>query len=157
MSAPAGAKRENAGEYFFESISHYLYQGDTALHMAAAAFRGPIVELLIAAGADCGARNRRGAQPLHYAADANHWAPQAQADTIRRPAPIQNAVDNSGVAPLHRAVRTRSALAVKPLLDGGTNPQLPNGAGSTPLELARLTTGRAAPGRRWGLSNGPRS
>ena len=25
---------------------------------------------------------RRGAEPLHYAADANHWDPAAQAETI---------------------------------------------------------------------------
>src|ERR1700754_1742141 len=63
-----GATRENAEEFFFTEIAHYLYAGDTALHMAAAAFRRPMAELLIANGADCAAHNRRGAQPLHYAA-----------------------------------------------------------------------------------------
>src|SRR6478672_2102117 len=83
-TAPAevGASRDNAPDFFFKEISHYLYAGDTALHMAAAAFRRPLAKLLVRHGADWRARNRRGAQPLHYAADANHWDPKGQAETI---------------------------------------------------------------------------
>src|SRR3954464_5939480 len=119
-----GASRKAAEEFFFSEIGHYLYAGDSALHMAASAFRRPMATLLIAHGADCHASNRRGAQPLHYAADANHWEPAAQADTIAyliaaRADPA--ALDKSGVAPLHRAVRTRSLAAVRALLDGGAN------------------------------------
>src|SRR3954469_10768834 len=80
--AEVGATRQDATDFFFPAIAHYLYAGDTALHMAAAAFRRPVAELLVGRGADCHARNRRGAQPLHYAADANHWDPTAQAETI---------------------------------------------------------------------------
>src|SRR4051812_25844933 len=70
-TAPAeiGATRQSAPDYFFTEIAHYLYAGDTALHMAAAAFRRPVAELLVAHGANCHATNCRGAQPLHYAAD----------------------------------------------------------------------------------------
>src|SRR4029078_7964653 len=82
MASPVGATRQGASTFFFPEIAHYLFAGDTALHMAAAAFRRPVAELLVARGADCHARNRRGAQPLHYAADANHWDPGAQAETI---------------------------------------------------------------------------
>jgi ankyrin repeat protein len=57
-----------------------------------------------------------------------------------------NSVDSSGVAPLHRAVRTRSLPAVRALLDGGANPRLPNKTGSTPLHLAVQTTGRGGSG-----------
>jgi len=82
--ASGGATRQNAAAFYFDEIRHYLYPGDTALHMAAAAFRRPIAELLVRRGADCRARNRRGAEPLHYAADANHWQPVAQRnDRIR--------------------------------------------------------------------------
>src|SRR5438094_10280467 len=83
-TAPAdvSAARHGAPDFFFTEIAHYLYAGDTALHMAAAAFRRPVAELLVARGADCRARNRRGAEPLHYAADANHWDPAPQAETI---------------------------------------------------------------------------
>src|SRR2546421_12631025 len=140
-TAPAevGAAREGATDFFFAEIAHYLYAGDTALHMAAAAFRRSVAKLLVAHGADCRARNRRGAQPLHYAADANRWEPTAQAETIEYLVSVgadPNTLDRSGVAPLHRAVRTRSSPAVRALLDGGANPRAPNKAGSTPLHLA---------------------
>ena len=117
--------------------------------MAAAAFRRPVAELLVAHGADRHARNRRGAEPLHYAADANHWDPTAQAETLEYLLSVgadPNALDRSGVAPLHRAVRTRSLPAVRALLDGGANPTAPNKAGSTPLHLAVQTTGRGGSG-----------
>src|SRR4029079_14751933 len=127
-TADTGATRQSASNLFFSNIKHYLYAGDTALHLAAAAFRRPVAELLVARGADCRARNRRGAQPLHYAADANHWNPTAQAETIEYLLSVgadPNALDKSGVAPLHRAVRTRSLPAVRALLDGGANPKAP--------------------------------
>jgi hypothetical protein len=147
--AEVGAARHCAPDFFFKDIAHYLYAGDTALHMAAAAFRRPLAKLLVRHGADCHARNRRGAQPLHYAADANHWEPKAQAGTIAYLLSIgadPTALDKSGVAPLHRAVRTRSLPAVRALLDGGANPRARNKAGSTPLHLAVQTTGRGGSG-----------
>src|SRR5205085_10813209 len=113
------------------------------------AFQRPMAELLVARGADWRAANRRGAQPLHYAADANRWEPTAQADIIGYLLSIgadPNALDKSGVAPLHRAVRTRSLPAVRALLDGGASPRAPNKAGSTPLHLAVQTTGRGGSG-----------
>ena len=122
-AAEVGAARQGAPDFFFAEIAHYLYAGDTALHMAAAAFRRPIAMLLVAHGADCHAKNRRGAQPLHYAADANQWEPTAQAEIIEYLLSVgadPNALDMSGVAPLRRAVRTRSLPAVRALLDGGT-------------------------------------
>lgn len=148
-SLDIGATRQRASDFFFTEIAHYIYAGDTALHMAAAAFRRPVAVLLVAHGADCRASNRRGAEPLHYAADANHWDPTAQAETIAYLVSVgadPNALDNSGVAPLHRAVRTRSLPAVRALLDGGADPRAPNKAGSTPLHLAVQTTGRGGSG-----------
>jgi hypothetical protein len=148
-AAEVGATRQGASTFFFSEIAHYLYAGDTALHMAAAAFRPRVAKLLVARGADCRARNRHGAEPLHYAADANHWDPTAQAKTIKYLLSLgadPNAVDKSGVSPLHRAVRTRSLPAVRALLDGGANPRAKNKAGSTPLHLAVQTTGRGGSG-----------
>src|SRR5216110_1191007 len=113
-TSDAGASRQNPSAFFFADIAHYLYEGDTALHMAAAAFRRPVAELLVAYGANCRAKNRRGAEPLHYAADANRPEPRAQASVIEYLTSIgadPNAIDKSGVAPLHRAVRTRSLAA----------------------------------------------
>jgi len=144
-----GATRQGPPTFFFTDISHYLYAGDTALHMAAAAFQRRVAELLIAHGADCRAKNRRGAEPPHYAADANRRDPTAQAETIAYLIAVgadPNALDSSGVAPLHRAVRTRSLAAVRALLDGGASARQPNKAGSTPLHLAVQTTGRGGSG-----------
>src|SRR3974390_2017574 len=51
-------------------ILHWLYVGDTALHLAAAGYRLELVRLLIATGADPNSiRNHRQSSPLHYAAD----------------------------------------------------------------------------------------
>src|SRR6266850_6464805 len=36
-ASPVGATRQQATDFFFTAISHYLYAGDTALHIAAAA------------------------------------------------------------------------------------------------------------------------
>lgn len=148
-SSDVGATRRGVSTFFFSEIAHYLYAGDTALHMAAAAFRRPVAELLVEHGANLRARNRRGAEPLHYAADANHSDPTARAETIEyllSAGADPNALDHSGVAPLHRAVRTRSLPAVRALLDGGAKPRGPNKAGSTPLHLAVQTTGRGGSG-----------
>ena len=148
-SSDVGATRQDASTFFFPEIAHYLYAGDTALHMAAAAFRRRVAELLVADGAECRAKNRRGAEPLHYAADANRWDPVAQAETLTYLMSIgadPNAVDSAGVAPLHRAVRTRSLAAVRALLDGGADSRQPNKAGSTPLHLAVQPTGRGGAG-----------
>ena len=149
ISSEVGATRADSATFFFRAIAHYLYAGDTALHMAAAAFRRPVAELLVAYGADSRARNRRGAEPLHYAADANHRDPMGQVEMIEYLLSVgadPNALNSDGVAPLHRAVRTRSLPAVQALLDGGANPRAPNKTGSTPLHLAVQTTGAGGSG-----------
>jgi ankyrin repeat protein len=148
-ASPVGATRQQATDFFFTAISHYLYAGDTALHMAAASFSRPMAELLVTHGADCRARNRRGAEPLHYAADGGRREPRAQAGVIEYLISMgaePNAVDKTGVAPLHRAVRARSLAAVRALLDGGAEPRKPNKAGSTPLHLAVQPTGATGSG-----------
>lgn len=148
-AAGVGATRTASRPFFFESIRHYLYAGDTPLHMAAAAYERDVAKLLISLGAHVGAKNRLGAAPLHYAADTNHWNPAAQAETIAyliSAGADPNDTNRLGVTPLHRAVRTRSAAAVKALLAGGADPRKKNGKGSTPLDLARWTTGRGGSG-----------
>jgi hypothetical protein len=148
-----GATRQGAKGYWLEEIGHYVYKGDTALHIAAAAYRHKIARKLIDSSANVRARNRRGAEPLHYAADGGpgslSWNPAAQAVTIAvliAAGGDPNAIDNSGVAPLHRAVRTRCASAVLALLQGGADIRLRNKSGSTPMRLAMLTTGRGGSG-----------
>jgi len=148
-----GATRAAARDHFLDDIRHYVYAGDTALHIASAAYRRDVAKRLIAAGADVRARNRRGAEPLHYAADGGpgspSWSPREQAATIAcliAAGADSNASDKSGVTPLHRAVRTRCAAAVKALLDGGADARLANGSGSMPMQLAAQTTGRGGSG-----------
>jgi len=149
MHSTTGATRRNASEWFFEEIAHGMFAGDTALHMAAAAFHRSAAELLVRHGASCRARNRRGAEPLHYAADANRWEPAAQKNTIEYLLTVgadPNALDKSGVSPLHRAVRTRASEAVRALLAGGADVRLRNRNGSTALHLAVQDTGRSGAG-----------
>lgn len=148
-TASIGASRTAATEYFFPEIRHYLYSGDTPLHMAAAGFRHELCRMLIDRGANCAARNRRGAEPLHYASDCNTWNPASQAATIEcliRAGANPNAIDKSGGSPIHRAVRTRCAAAVQALIAGGAKADLPNKNGSTPLHLAVQNTGRGGTG-----------
>ena len=149
----AGATRQNASACFLKQISHYVYAGDTALHVASAAYDLEIAMDLVLRGADVGARNRRGAEPLHYAADGAPggplWDPGAQSAIVRflRGAGANpNSQDKSGVAPLHRAVRARGAAAVHALVKNGADPLLRNGSGSTPLHLAVQNTGRGGSG-----------
>jgi ankyrin repeat protein len=134
---------------FFTEIRHHMYGGDTALHMAAAAFSRPMAELLVSYRADFRAKNRRGAEPLHYASDGNRPGSSLQAGVITYLISVgaePNAVDKSGVRPLHRAVRTRSVAAVQALLVGGAGVRQPNKSGSTPLHLAVQNTGASGSG-----------
>jgi len=148
-----GATRQRETDFFFEEIKHYLYAGDTALHAAAAGYRLGIARQLIKSGSDVRAANRRGAEPLHYAADgipgSRHWNPGAQADIIALlidAGADPNALDKSGVAPLHRAVRQRCLGAVDSLLRNRSSVRLRNKSGSTALHLAVQNTGRGGTG-----------
>jgi hypothetical protein len=135
-------------------IFHWVYVGDTALHLAAAGYRVEIARLLLAAGADPNAAgNHRQSGPLHYAADGYiinpAWDAKRQVHMIRcllDAGAHVNAQDKNGAAPLHRAVRTRCAAAVECLLEAGGDPTLKNKPGSTPFHLAVQNTGRGGSG-----------
>jgi hypothetical protein len=135
-------------------IFHWIYVGDTALHLAAAGYRVEIVKRLLAAGADPNAAgNHRQSGPLHYAADGYItgpvWNAQRQVKTIGvllDAGAAIHAQDKNGASPLHRAVRTRCAAAVKRLLQAGADPTLKNKPGSTPFHLAVQDTGRGGSG-----------
>jgi hypothetical protein len=147
------ASRADPETYFLSQIRHHVYSGDTALHIASATHQLEIAKSVVAQGGGPRARNRRGAEPLHYAADgapgADYWDPRAQRRVIEYLVAVgadPDALDNSGVAPLHRAVRTRSSAAVSTLIENGANVRLRNKSGSTPLHLAGQNTGRSDSG-----------
>lgn len=148
-----GATRQHAQEFFLTEIERYIVGGDTALHLASAAYQAEIVRELVRAGADVHAGNRFGDQPLHAAARGNpnsvRWDPEAQTATIAaliEAGADPNAANKRGVTPLHVAVRTRSAAAVRTLVDLGAEPARKNKSGSTPLRLAQITSGRGGSG-----------
>jgi ankyrin repeat protein len=152
-SLDVGATRQGTTDFFFKQINHYIYAGDTPLHAAAAGYRKDLANTLIQNGAEVSARNRRGAEPLHYAADGGPacpgWDPAAQAEMIAcliEKGADPNALEKSGVAPLHRAVRQRCSRAVDSLLRHGATVRLKNKSGSTPLHLAVQNTGRGGTG-----------
>jgi hypothetical protein len=135
-------------------IFHWIYAGDTALHLAAAGHRTEMTLLLLAAGADPNANgNHRRSSPLHYAADGYItgpvWDEKRQVSTIHHLVQAGaniNCQDKNGATPLHRAVRTRCAAAVRCLLRAGSDPLLKNNPGSTPFHLAVQNTGRGGSG-----------
>jgi hypothetical protein len=65
-----GATRQEAKDYFFPQILHYVYAGDTALHLAADAHQPAIVEALLNGGADARRTNKSGSTPLQLARQA---------------------------------------------------------------------------------------
>ena len=148
--APAAALTRATEDTLVEAIPHWLYMGDTGLHLAAAGLWLGVGVVLLEAGADPNAQNRRGATPLHYACDprpksGGTWNPAAQASLIKllvdRGAEIDRG-DRGGATALHRAVRARSVAAVGQLLKLGahTDRVLKKG-GSSPLHLAVQSTG----------------
>ena len=130
-------------------LPHWLYRGDTPLHLAAAGLRYEAARALLAAGTPVEAANRRGATALHYACDPRPslptWDPAAQRRVIELLVEHGAAVDRpdqGGVTALHRAVRARSPAAVAALLAAGADPHVAAGRlGSTPLHLAVAPTG----------------
>lgn len=148
------AEHFSEARYYDEKIFHWLYVGDTALHLAAAGYRVEIVRLLLAAGSDPNASmNHRHSGPLHYSADGYitgpEWDAKRQVETIEcllAAGADVNAQDKNGATALHRAVRTRCAAAAHFLLQAGGDPTLRNKPGSTAFHLAVQNTGRGGSG-----------
>ena len=137
-------------DHLVETIPHWLYVGDTPLHLAAAALRTGAAKLLLESGASANAENRRGATPLHYACDprpksGGTWDPAKQGELIEllvQHGAKPDQVDRGGASALHRAVRARSPAAVRQLLKAGARVDIRLGkSGSTPIHLAVQSTG----------------
>ena len=138
--------------------------GDYPLHVAARNAQVAIVRLLLEHGARADVLDARGRTALQvalaggrtelaqvlFAADASE-SPQAllfalvregSADRdalawLRRHGADLNALDDQGLAPLHRAVEARQVALAKRLILAGADVNLPGGDGQTPLALAR--------------------
>lgn len=139
---------------FEPGIRHWIYAGDSPLHVAAAAHGPDCVELLLDAGAVADAASpHRGARPLHYAADGSPESDASASDRqvqtlallIRSGANVR-AGDKNGATPLHRAVRARCVAATRFLLAAGSDATLRNRPGSTAFHLAVQNTGRSGSG-----------
>jgi ankyrin repeat protein len=146
-----GATRRQPVDFFLTEITHHVYRGDTAVHVAAAASEATIISLLVARGGRVDATNRRGAQPLHYAVDGSGPTndPEAQRQTVFVLIELgadPNATDKNGTTPLLRAIRNRNAPAVEALLDRGADFRITNKRGSSAQQLASWTTGKSGSG-----------
>jgi hypothetical protein len=149
----AGRAARMDGDVFLPGARHWLYRGDTLLHLSAALLQREATTLLLDFGADPNAINRRGEVPLHLACDprpsgAARWDPDAQLrviETLLGHAAVIDAGDRAGVTPLHRAARARSPRAVQALLSAGADPLVrTRQRGSTPLHMAAATANGAA-------------
>ena len=139
-------------------ILHWIYVGDTALHLAAAGHRVELVRLLLDAGADPNSTsNHRQSGPLHYAADGcisgPCWNTKSQVKTIQclleagcdatlknKPGstPFHLAVQNTG----HGGSGTQAARAaqrqiIREFLSYGLNPALKDSRGKSVFDSAR--------------------
>lgn len=134
------------------SIIHWIYTGDTILHVLAAAHRFTRIKFADRYKSIVNDnRNRRKATPLHYAADAivdsDYYNSVYQRNTIKnlvRLGAAVNALDANGATPLMRAVRCRSYVAVVALVEMGA---AINGSDKIVLlKLARVAAGRGFSG-----------
>ncbi len=149
-ASPATLECVREADELVQQIPHWLYRGDTPLHLAAAGLRLGALNALLSRGAAVDPVNRRGAAPLHYACDprpssVRAWSHQTQCEVIERlikAGASVDRVDRGGVRPLHRAVRARSVSAVQALLSAGANPlSRTRDRGSTPLHMVVTSTG----------------
>ena len=142
-------------------VIHWMYRNDTPLHLMAAGHHGECIRKLVGLGIDVNDRgNRRGATPLHYAADAvvDHafYRESDQEKTIR--ALVQNgadvdATDKNGATPLFRAIRCRSYIAVKTLMELGSDMRSTNSRGTDLRTIATICSGRGGSAHRRAKEN----
>lgn len=103
--------------------------GRTALHLGGWG-PAPVLQALLAAGADVSARTLEGWSPLHSAATARDLT---SLTALLATGADVNARDNDGETPLHRAALIRVLPNVAALLAAGADANATTAAGDTPL------------------------
>jgi ankyrin repeat protein len=118
------------------AINGYSGDGWTPLHLAAFFGHGKIVELLLAHGADVGARsiNSNGNTPLHAALAGNH---KLVAGLLLGHGADINAADAAGWRPLHIAAANNNIDAMTALIAEGADVHAANREGKSALALAQ--------------------
>ena len=158
-------RRIDKPRLYQSEIFHWIYEGDTALHLAAAGYRVEIARFLLAAGADPNAAmNHRRSSPLHYAADGYvngpAWDAKRQVKTVR--CLLEAGADvnaQARMAPLlctarsaHDArPRQNACFKLAPIRRGETNP------GPRHFILRCKTPVAAEPVPRWQKAHNDRS
>ena len=116
-------------------------RGNTPLHFAARySWDRTVITVLLAAGADVGARNRRGATPLHVAAAA-YRNPAVVAELVEAGADV-NVRDGEGNTPLHASWHNPNPAVSLRLLELGADRTLVNDRGEVadPTDCAYWNT-----------------
>ncbi|XP_023315086.1 ankyrin-1-like [Trichogramma pretiosum] len=121
-----------------------LETGDTPLHVALANLHGEdgkkVVDLLLEKGADPNSTNPHGSTPLHVICQDDrddYVAVKMLLELSQKHDQFVhlNVLDDSGNAPVHWAVRRGNRGVFSELLRKGTDPNLTDKDGSTPLHL----------------------
>ena len=114
---------------------HAEIGGNTALYLATVEGHEDIVRLLLAAGAEIEAQNRRGLRPLHMAA-LNGYDTLVEL-FIDRGAEVNIKDNEDEDTPLHLAAKRGRTNATKLLLAAGADITTKNRLGLTPLDRAQ--------------------
>ncbi|KAJ8686279.1 hypothetical protein QAD02_022073 [Eretmocerus hayati] len=106
----------------------------TPLHFAAGYNRVPVVEFLLAHGADVHAKDKGGLVPLHNACSYGHY--EVTELLVKHGASV-NVADLWKFTPLHEAAAKGKCEIVRLLLRHGADASKKNRDGATPLDLVR--------------------
>ncbi|HYM29462.1 MAG TPA: ankyrin repeat domain-containing protein [Steroidobacteraceae bacterium] len=125
-----------------ELITRFSSLGWAPLHMAAHAGQGPVVEFLLAHGAeaDVPAHNDLRSTPLLRAVMAGYI--EIVVLLLAHGANV-NIANSAGATPLHKAAIQGDRQLVRLLLDHGARPEARNSGGQTPLHHAEYQGHRA--------------
>lgn len=137
LLATAAQHSHAAMMYLLElGFDHTLvYDGNTALHYAAAAGNADSVRALLARGLAADALNQHGHTPLHCVAQNRHAksAHETVAALVQAGADVNKPAAHGQNTPLHYAAQMRNAAGARALVDLGASLAAKGALGRTPL------------------------